>query len=95
MALRLGGARAELQWGYHRAATLAAWALVDRSLTADVVGTDTFRITQRPLVLVVDRPGRRRPAWRWPVLSLAIADGVLTATLGPQETSDVLTYPPP
>ena len=80
------GEAAELRWGYHLAATLNDWTFTPGSssitVTARVVSSDAFRVSQRPIVFAVQRP---HMVWRWPVLSLQIVDGALSASLGPQE----------
>jgi hypothetical protein len=99
MPLIFSGQEARVAWGYHTAATLRDWQVtvdkgtpdepkpVSRVLTATVVSRNPVAVTQRPLTLVVPRPG---PAWRWPIGQLEITDdGALHATLGPKERSDV------
>jgi len=74
---------------YHLAATVGPWTMTlenaagDLSVSAAVVSADTYRVSQQPLVFVV--PRGQGSAWRWPVKSLQVADGRLTASLGPQE----------
>jgi hypothetical protein len=48
--------------------------------------TDTFKLSQRPLVFVVPRQGG---TWRWPIDTLQVVAGTLSASLGPQEKSHV------
>jgi hypothetical protein len=80
-----------LKWGYLSAATLGPWTLtaetagdtVRHSLSATVRSQDAYAVSQQPLAFVVPRPSG---VWRWPVESLQIVDGALTAALGPQET---------
>lgn len=67
MAYRLRGEGAELRWGYYRAATLGAWTLEDQVLHATVREVDTFRVAQRPLVLVVGRT-------QWPLDEVTVSD---------------------
>lgn len=87
--MTITGVTASLKWGYYLAGTLGAWTVTKTdagtwTLAATVVSTDAGRIAQRPLTFVAPHQGG---AWRWPVTELAIADGALTATLGPpQET---------
>ena len=83
--LTLTGKSAVVQWGYAAAATIGPWAITvlpdGGTLTATVVSADTFKVSQQPLTFVVTRqPGH---CWRWPITMLQIADGSLTATLGP------------
>lgn len=83
MSITVRGQAAVLKWGYHDAATLGSWTLYLGTLTAAVVSADQFRITQQPIVFVASHAAG---AWRWPIEALSIADGTLTARLGPQET---------
>lgn len=81
------GPEGHVRWAYHKAASLRSWVVqVEPSkstLTATVVSTDAFAVSQSPLTFVVPRP--KGQPWRWPIISLQIADTSLTATLGPQE----------
>lgn len=83
--LEIRGDAGQLRWSYHVAALLGSWTLVDHVLTAKVLTSDALRVSQRPLTFLVPRPGR---PWVWPLDSLQIADGTLTATVGPQERAD-------
>jgi len=86
MAGSVTGHKAELWWAWHQAATMGDWSLsfgTATTLTASIQTVDDYRVSQRPLVFVV--PRLQGPAWRWPVEGLQIADGRVTATLGPQE----------
>lgn len=81
-----------LRWGYRTAATLGAWTVEGVpgawTLTAAVVQQDDFAVSQRPLLIVTPN------GWRWPVETLQIADGTLTASVSPQEPAHVLTVCP-
>lgn len=85
--LVFNGLEAEVRWGYRRAISLGPWTLTakgtDVTVSASIVTADTFAASQRPLVFVVPRPNKQ--PWRWSVESLQIADGRITAGLGPQE----------
>lgn len=72
-----------VEWGYHVAASLGPWTLDGSTLTAPIQTSDAFALSQQPLAFVVPRPAGY--PWRWPILSLQVVDGALTATLGPQE----------
>ncbi len=81
------GEAAELRWGYHPAAVLTDWTMTPQgasslTVTARVVSSDAFRVSQHPIVFTVPR---QIADWKWPVRSLQIANGALTAELGPQE----------
>lgn len=81
MAFRVRGAVAEIRWGHYSAARLGSWTLDDGVLTATIAHVDAFRVSQWPLTLVIGSIER-------PIVALQIADGTLTARLGPQETVD-------
>ena len=82
--LLIGGPSGALKWGYHDAASLGRWSVTSTveglQLSAHVVRVDAFKVSQRPLSFVVDRPAG---AWIWPVASLQITGETLTATLVP------------
>ena len=71
MAYRVQGAAAELRWGYYVAAQLGAWTIEDQVLRATVTGRDAFRVTQRPLVLVVG-------GQRWPLEAVEVTEDQVT-----------------
>lgn len=81
------GAAAEVRWGYHTAATVTNWELSVDAAGADVTATVTsahaLRTSQPSLTFCVTR--QKAPDLVWPVSSLHIADGRLSARLGPQE----------
>lgn len=81
------GLSATVQWGYHCAASLGAYTFTASDtggeITAVVNAADDFKLSQPALKFCITRQNGRR--WSWPVLSLQIADGALTATVGPQE----------
>jgi len=81
------GAEGELRWGYHSAATLKDWELTPKdassfTVTARIVSSDAFRVSQRPIAFTVPR---QAGAWKWPVQELQVVGETLTALLGPQE----------
>jgi hypothetical protein len=84
-SFRYTWAAAEIRWGYHVAASLAGCELLVNSsgsrLSARVTSADPFRLSQRPIVF---RINRSPVPWRWPIESLQIDGGLLTAQLGPQ-----------
>jgi hypothetical protein len=45
-----------------------------------VVLADAFKMSQQPLMFVAPT---ERGEWRWPILSVTVTDGALTASLGP------------
>jgi hypothetical protein len=86
MAVTVNGQVGELRWSYQLAGTLHGWTVTQEgsawALTGSIGSTNTFRLSQQPLVFVVPRA---TGAWRWPIQTLQIADGTLTACLGPPE----------
>lgn len=81
------GEAAELRWGYHSAATLKDWTLTPQdasrfTVTAQVVSSDAYRVSQRPIVFMVHR---QASDWKWAVESLQITGSSFSATLGPSE----------
>jgi hypothetical protein len=81
------GNAAVIRWSYHTAASLGSWTATKGpegiTLTASVLSSDAFKVSQQPLTFVVVRPNG--VTWRWPIQSLQIDSGSLTASLGPQE----------
>lgn len=73
-----------VKWSYYTAAAINGYT-VTRSesvwtLQASVVASDAFKLSQRPLVFVAPHA---KGEWRWPIESLYIVDGTLTARLCP------------
>lgn len=95
--ITIRGAEGKLYWGYLLAGTFRDWTAVRASpadqgtLTASIVSVDTFRLSQRPLVFVVQH---KHGSWRWPLTSLQNVDGMITASLGPQEEAHVQPHAP-
>jgi hypothetical protein len=81
------GVAGVVRWSYHTAASLGTWTMAigpeGITLTASVLSSDAFKVSQQPLTFVVVRPNG--VTWRWPIQSLQIDSGSLTASLGPQE----------
>lgn len=82
MAFTIRGKVAEIRWGYHLAARLGSWTLDGGVLSATVLDVDTFRVSQSPLTVVIGGISR-------PIDGLQIAGWTLTASICPQENSDV------
>jgi len=76
------GAAGEVRWSYHRAAELGAWTLEGDQLSARLLTSDTFRLSQSPLTFVVPRP---QGAWHWLIERVAVSDHSLTATVRQEE----------
>lgn len=74
-----------VRWGYHIAATLRAWTVSrdeagNLTLSGSLATIDTYRASQRPLVFTAK-------GLRWPIVNeLQVADGTLSAFLGPKES---------
>jgi hypothetical protein len=85
-AFRYTGQAAEVRWGYFIAAALGAFTLTANGtgtrVTAEVRDVDPIKSVQPGLRFCVVR---QSTVWTWPIESLQIADGTLTASLGPQE----------
>lgn len=85
--LRLRGAQASIRWGYHEAMALGSWSFTGSGqggqLTATVLHRDAFRLTQRPLQLVLMVNGL--PV-RWPVHSITEEGSSVQLQVGPKET---------
>ncbi len=84
----LTGVVGHLKWHYYTAAAINGYSVIpakDRrswTLTATVVLSDDFKMSQRPLTFVAMHA---KGEWRWPVITLTLAQARLTATLGPLE----------
>jgi hypothetical protein len=87
------GQGGEIRWAYYTAAGVEGWTLLRDpktprgakpkwSLTARIVGSDKFKMAQRPLLFVA-MFGRGRSVW--PIEEFRIVNDALTATLGPRE----------
>lgn len=85
--LSISGTAAEVRWGYHRAARLESYTLTAQGATGTVTGTvteaDAFKLAQPDLTFRIVR--QNGPAWSYPVHSLHVADGTLTASVLLQE----------
>lgn len=86
MITTVSGVQGLLRHGYHIAGTLGAWTVTRHdgvwSLSASIVQTDAFRISQRPLAFVAQH---QHGIWRWPITSLQVTGASLSAVLGPKE----------
>lgn len=85
-SLTITGHVGEVRYGYNRAALLTAWTFTGSSrggvITARLQDTDTFRLSQAPLRVVLTVG---QSLMRWPLLSLQIEGASLTATVGEKE----------
>src|SRR5262245_19646948 len=83
---QLTGVHGRIAWGYHTAETIQGYtvtatkteAVMAWRLSAVVVQADPYQLQQRPLEFLAG-PSE---AWRWPVLSVTLSQGRLSATLG-------------
>lgn len=89
----IAGTVGVIKWTYYTAAAINGYTVtLDKasgytSLVATVVHQDRFKLAQRPLVFEAPHKGG---AWRWPIVSLTIADsGRLVAQLGPELPGDL------
>ncbi len=91
MPMTVRGLTGSLHWGYLQAAGLGAytitkdehgvWRLTATVETQNDVYVQSALAAGRLLMVAPHDHG----AWRWPILTLQIADASLTATLGPPE----------
>lgn len=82
------GVVGQIKWHYYVAAAIHGYHVTRSdvgqwSLTATVVLSDAYKMAQQPLIFVAPTA---QGEWRWPILERPhIADGALTARLGPPE----------
>ena len=85
--LTIRGREALLRWGYHTAATLAAYEMTGTgataTVTAKVVSADNFKLQQQGLTFRI--PRQNGPHWDYAVQSLHVADATVTVTVFLQE----------
>lgn len=82
--MTLRGATGEIRWVYLPAMVFGPWRIESEheiTLVGTVASVDDYRVTQSPLVAVVQL-GRSQV--RYPVLDLQIEGGRVTARLGPR-----------
>lgn len=81
-SLNVSGQEGTIRWSYLPVVSFGRWSYEGvgkvGTLTAQIVSCDEFRITQRPLVVVVPAG---RAEWRWSVRDLQINGSTLTATV--------------
>lgn len=81
---QIRGVVGQIKWSYYVAAALHGFTVQrDKEsgrweLTGTVVTSDAFRLSQSPLEFVVPH---KHGVWRWTVLSHAISQATVTATL--------------
>jgi hypothetical protein len=85
-SVTIKGVSASLRWGYSQAATLRDYTVTKTpggwSVSATVVSSDAFRVSQRPLAFIVPHADGE---WQWPITTLQIEGASLNAALGPKE----------
>jgi len=78
------GVTATLRWAYYDAARLEGYTITRDDTTwrasGRIVWSDAFKLKQQPLYFIAPHA---RGFWEWPIVDYGIADGRLTATLGP------------
>ena len=83
--MTIRGVQGKVMWSYRMAADLHDWTVTTegtgRVLAARLGTTDSFAVSQRPLMFVATHA---KGAWRWPIESLQISGASLTAVLGPR-----------
>jgi len=84
--VQIRGAHASIKWGYHVAATVAAWSFTGSgqggTVSATIETRDAFRLRQSPLVLVLMLDGL--PV-KWPVLGLDEDGPTVRVVVGPKD----------
>ena len=91
----LRGLEGTIAWGYHTAAVVSSWT-IERSapglagtapttwtLRATVARVDPFQLRQAPLKFTAPRRGG---FFCWPIRSVTLGAGSLSAQLGPPES---------
>jgi len=86
------GTTATINWAYYIAAGVEGWTLLMHpprrgvkptwALSARIVGADTFKMAQRPLLFVTIVREKR---WLFPIEDFRVVGDRMTATLGPRE----------
>lgn len=89
------GVVGQIKWAYYVAAGVEGFTVVRNatpaprpgvparwSMTARIVGSDPYKMAQRPLLFVAPHAKGR---WVWPIEDFVITDGTMTAKLGPVE----------
>lgn len=83
----LTGVIGQIKWHYYVAADVHGYTVVRHketkqwSMSGIVGNADAFKLAQRPLTFVASYG---KGEWSWPIESLEMKDGAITAKLGPQ-----------
>jgi hypothetical protein len=81
---RITGVVGQVKWGYYNAAAINGYTVVRNlhgrwSVSGQVVISDAFKMSQRPLFFVAPH---QKGEWRWPMETWRVSEGRLTADLG-------------
>lgn len=86
------GREAQIRWAYYVAAGVEGWTVLQQpprpgvrpkwTLSARIVGSDKFKMAQRPLLFVTVVKEQR---WLFQIEEFRIEGDRMTATLGPRE----------
>jgi hypothetical protein len=74
-----------VKWAYYNAAAIEGYTVTRTkgsaswSLRATVILSDSFKLSQRPLMFEAPHQGG---VWRWPIEEFSIVNGTMTARLG-------------
>ena len=78
------GVVGKIEWSYFSAAALNGYTVslvgTQLHLHGTVVASDSFKLSQRPLMFVAPT---MYGDLRWPIQEVSIVEGAVTATLGP------------
>jgi hypothetical protein len=82
------GVVGQIKWAYYVAAAINGYTVTRNgrgadatwALTGTVVMADSFKMSQRPLRFVAPHD---KGEWVWPITTLDVQNGQLTAQLGP------------
>ena len=80
----LRGVVGRIEWAHYEAARVEGYTVTRTAadgwrLTARVILADPFKLAQRPLRVVAPHA---RGTWEWPITTITIDAGTLTARLG-------------
>lgn len=79
------GVVGRIKWSYYVAAAINGYVVTRVketnvwSLRAQIVMHDRYKLAQKPLFF---EAMHERGCWRWPIVDMDIAEGVMTARLG-------------
>jgi hypothetical protein len=85
----LSGKVGKISWGYYAAADVHGYTVLRTkdtkqwSMTGVVGACNKFNLTQRPLVFIAPH---QKGHWEWPIRSITVEHGVISAQLGEPQT---------